>query len=96
MQNCVWNYGIFKSKSPCILLNKNINFSKNEMKSKIENATHSFRETNLVLQLTYESQIKSKTQMTWASRKKKEEIFSAPFLLSEGNFFNICVLSQWI
>ena len=33
------------------LLNKNINFDKNEAESKMENLTHSFRETNLVLQL---------------------------------------------
>ena len=40
------NY-VWKSKSPCILLNKNINFNTNEMKSTIENLTHSFRETKL-------------------------------------------------
>ena len=38
-------------KNPSILFNKNMNFNKNEMESKIENPTHSFRETNLVLQL---------------------------------------------
>ena len=32
--------GIMTLKSPCFLLNKNINFNKNEMKSKMENATH--------------------------------------------------------
>ena len=32
-------------------LNKNINFNKNEMESKIENPTHTFREMNYVLQL---------------------------------------------
>ena len=45
------NYDILKSKSPCILLNKKINFNKNEAESKMENPTHSFKETNLVLQL---------------------------------------------
>ena len=59
-QNCVWlfccfnlerNYYVLKSKSPYILLNKNINFNKNETESKMENPTHSFRETNIVLQL---------------------------------------------
>ena len=69
------NYDVLKLKSPCILLNKNINFNKNEMKSKMENPTHSFRETKLVFQLIYESQIKSKTVMSWSSRKKKEDIF---------------------
>ena len=37
--------------SPYILYHKNINFDKNEMELKMENPTHSFRETNLVLQL---------------------------------------------
>ena len=59
-ENCVWlfyyfnfkrSYDVLKSKSPCILLNKNINFNKNETESKMENPTYSFRETNLVLQL---------------------------------------------
>ena len=45
------SYDVLKSKSPCILLHKNINFDKNEPKSKTENPTHSFRETNLLLQL---------------------------------------------
>ena len=37
--------------SPRILLNKNINFNKDETESKMENPTHSLRETNLVLEL---------------------------------------------
>ena len=77
------------------MLNKNINFDKNKTESKMENPTNSFREKNLVLQLIYESQIKSKTAMSWNSRKKKEGIFCT-VILSEGNFFNICVLSQCI
>ena len=60
VQNCVWlfyyssfekNYDVLKSKSPCILLSKNINFDKNETESKMENPTPRFRETNPVLQL---------------------------------------------
>ena len=42
---------IMTFQSPWILLNKNINFKKHEMESKIENPTHSFREVNLALQL---------------------------------------------
>ena len=45
------SYGVLKSKISCILLNKNINFNKNEMESKMGNPTHSFREANLVFQL---------------------------------------------
>ena len=37
------NYDVLKSKSPCILLSKNINFNKNETESKMENPMHSFR-----------------------------------------------------
>ena len=69
------NYDVLISKSPCILLNKNINFNKKETGSKLERSTHSFRETNLVLQLIKELQIKSKTVMSWSSREKKEGIF---------------------
>ena len=61
--------------SPCILLSKNINFDKSGKESKMESLTHSFRETNLVLQLIQESQIKSETVMSWSPRKNKEGIF---------------------
>ena len=44
------NYDVLKSNSPCILLNENKNFNKNETESKMENPVHSFRETDLVLQ----------------------------------------------
>ena len=45
------NYDVLKSKSSCFLLNKKVNFNKNEAKSKTENPTQALRETNLVLQL---------------------------------------------
>ena len=62
----------------------------------MENPTHSFRETNFVFQVIKESlQIKSKTMMSWSSRKKRDAIF-VPLILSEGDFFKICVLSQCI
>ena len=56
-------------------MNKNINFNKNEMELKMENSTDSFRQTNFMLQLIKESQIKSKTVMNWSSQKKKEGTF---------------------
>ena len=55
------NNDILKSESPCILLNKNINFNK---KTELKIPTHSFRETNLVLQLMQDSEMKSKTVMS--------------------------------
>ena len=69
-----------------ILLNKNINFHKNETESKRENPTHSFREKNLVFQLIQESQIKSKTVMSWSSRKKKEDIFCTVYFVRRNSF----------
>ena len=45
------NDDVLEPKSPCILLNRNINFNKNETESKVENPTHNFRETNIALQL---------------------------------------------
>ena len=44
------NYDFLKLKSPCFLLKENVNFNKNEAESKMENPSHTFRETNLVLQ----------------------------------------------
>ena len=41
----------------------------------------SFREVNLVLQLIQESQIKSKTMMSWSLQKGKEGIFCTVYLL---------------
>ena len=61
----------------------------------MENSTHSFRETNFMLQRIQESQIKSKTVVGWSLRKK-EGISYAVFFLSEGIFCNICVSSQCI
>ena len=83
-QNRVWcfsyfNFGrshdVLKSNSLCIFLNKNINFNYNETESKMENSTHTFRETSFVLKLIYESKIKSETVMSWRSQRKKEGIF---------------------
>ena len=63
---------IRKEKSQCFLLNKNINFNKNEAESKMENSTHIFREMSLVLQFKQESQIKSKTVMSCSSQEQKK------------------------
>ena len=52
----------------------------------MENLTRSFRETNIVRQLI-ESQIKSKTLMSWNSRKKKEDIFCNVNLICRNEIF---------
>ena len=44
------SYDVLKSKTPCILLNKNITFNKNEAESKKENPIQNLREKNFVLQ----------------------------------------------
>ena len=43
------SYDVSKSKIPDILLNKNINFNKNETASITENPMHNFRETSFAL-----------------------------------------------
>ena len=77
--------GVLKSKSPCFLWNRNINFNKNESGLKIENPTHNFREMKLKPQLIQESRIKSKTAMRCSSRKKKKHFFKR--LFCPENFF---------
>ena len=51
-------------------MNTNINFNKNKAEWKIENPAHTFREMNLVLPLIQESQIKSKSVISGARKKK--------------------------
>ena len=85
------NFDVLKSRNPCILLNKNIKFNKNETDSKMENPRHSFRETILVVS-SYKSR-KLKRKLWWiGARKRKKRTFFVPFILSEWNFFRICVL----
>ena len=79
--------GIMTFLSPCILLNKNVNFNKNETESKMENPTHSFRETNLAFQLIQESQIKRKSVMSWSSQKKKGGIFCIVYFVRRIFFY---------
>ena len=74
-----------------IVLNRNMHFAFcwTEIKtlitdSKMENPTHSFRETNLCFSSYRNCKLKVKL-MSWSPRKKKEGIFS-PFILSAGIF----------
>ena len=61
----------------------------------MENPTHSFRETNLVLYLIKNR--KSKEKLWWVGAcERKKNAFSVRFILSKGNIFNICVLYQCI
>ena len=89
----VLNYDVFKSKSPCFLLNKNINFI-NETESKMENPTHidwwifpfsSYRNRRLKIKLWW----------VWV-RKRKKSAFFVDYFVQRKFFFNICVLSECI
>ena len=62
------------------------------MESEIANPTHTFRETNFVLQLIKESQIKSQTAMSWSSQRKRSAFFVTLFVYKN---FLACVLSQY-
>ena len=90
------NYDVLNPKSPSILLKKNINFNKNEKEWKMENPTHSFRETNLVVQLIEELQMKSKTVMSWSSRKKKEGIFCTVYFVYRLYRNSLCFITMYI
>ena len=74
------SYDVLKSKSPCILLIKNINLNETELK--MENPTHSFRGQTLVCLNSYKNR-----KLKVKSRKKKEGIFLYRLL---------CVLSHCI
>ena len=54
------NYDVLKSKSPCFLLNKIINSNENETELKMQNPTHTLRETNLLLPLIKNRELKIK------------------------------------
>ena len=57
--------------------------------SKMENPTHSFREMNFANKL--------EVKLWWVGTcKRKDRVFFVAFILSEGNFFNICALSRCI
>ena len=90
------NYDVLKSSSPCILLNKYINFSLLIL-FRFANVypTHCFREKNLALQLIWELQLKGKLWWLGAC-KRKTKAFIVPFIFSERIFFNIWAVSQCI
>ena len=52
----------------------------------MEKLTHAIRDTNLGLQLIYESPIKNETVMSWSSQKKKECIFCSVYFASRKFF----------
>ena len=84
------NYDILNSTSPYILLNKNINFLKIERNRK-------WKSRIMVLERRtwcFNSKLKVKLWIVGACEKRGP--FFVPFILSKGNFSNICVLSECI
>ena len=98
-QNCVWlffyfdferNYYLLKLKSPCILLSKNINFNKNKME--LREMRHGFREMNLKVQLTSESQTESKTDELELATEK---FFCTGYFVWRKFFKHLCFISMY-
>ena len=86
-QNCQWlfyyfnferNCDLLKSQSPCILLNKNINFNWKTPHTVLERWTLYFS--------SYKNR-QLKVKLWWVgTREKKKTAFFVPFILSKGNF----------
>ena len=98
-QNCVWlffyfnferNYYLLKLKSPCILLSKNINFNENKME--LREMRHGFREMNLKVQLTSESQTESKTDELELATEK---FFCTVYFVWRKFFKHLCFISMY-
>ena len=86
---------VSKSKSSCILFDKNINFNKNGTELKMGNS-HTVLERRTLRFSSYKNR-KLKVKLPWVrARERKNRAFFLPFTLSEGNFFKICVSSQCI
>ena len=66
---------------------------KTKRNQNMENLTHSFRKTNLVLQLISESLIKSKTVMSWVAKGKRGQFLYRLFCPKE--FFCICFILMY-
>ena len=66
---------------------------KTKQNRKWKNPTHSFRKTNLVF--SSHMNCNWKVKLWWVgARKGKKRVIFVPFVLSEGNLFNIYILSQ--
>ena len=88
-------YDVLNSKSPCILLNKNINFIKTKQNWK-RKISHTVSERENLCFSSYNNH-KLKVKLWWVgARKRKKRVFFVPFILFKGFFFKICLLSQCI
>ena len=72
-----------------------LNFNKKETELKMEYSTHSLERRTLCFS-SYKNR-KLKVGLLWVGDcERKKRAFFVPFILSEGNFFKICVLFQCI
>ena len=98
-QNYEWlfyyfrNYDILKSKSPCVLLNKNINFNKNKTEPKMENHTVLKRRT---LCFSSYKNHKLKVKLWWLGPPERKKRHFLYYLFCLKEIFLTCVLSQCI
>ena len=87
------NYDVLKSKTPCILLNKNINFNKNETESRMKNPTHSFKRRTLCFS-SYKNR-KLKVKLWWVgAHKRKKRAFLYRLFCSKKFFLHLCFISM--
>ena len=89
------NYDDIKSKGSCILLNKNINFNKNETDNRKWKITHTVLGRRRLCFSLYKNRKLKVKLMIWSSRKKIEGIFCTAYFVWR-KFFNLCALSQGI
>ena len=89
------NY-VLKSRSPCILLNKNVNFNRNKQNRKWKIPHSVLERRTLCLSICKNHKFKVKLWWVGACERKKRAFF-VPFILSKGIFFfNVYVSSQCI
>ena len=85
----------FRPKSPHILLNKNIDFNKSETEAKMKSPYTVLERLTLCFSLYKNCKLKIKLWWVGARERKKRSFFVS-FILSERNFFKICISSQYI
>ena len=89
------NYDVFKSKNPCILLNKNIKSNKNKQELKMDNP-HTVLERLTLCFSWYKNRQLKKTVMKWSPQKKREGIFYTVYFVQRKIFLNLCLLSLYV
>ena len=96
----MWLFIIFmfkKSKSHDLCWKKNINFNKNETKSKIiiKKISHTVLERWTMCFSSYKN-CELELKLWWVEAcKRKMSAFFVMFILSEGNFFNLYFISMY-